>query len=461
MRTYSKADPVERGRRGLCRGHLDKGAAPKTNNRMFKGPALLCLVAVVLSTLRAAAGDWAYTLTIDRGSTNSVAVITAYQGPGGHVAMPGEVDGYPVRAIGNGTRSIDPTGKLTGIVIPDSATSIAGYAFWQPTNLATVTIGAGVRSIGYGAFAYAGKLTELVLPGSVATVGNYAFYRATNLGRVDFGAGLTNIGLAAFSDCPQLAEAVIPEGVVTIGNFAFNFGTGLTNLVLPGTLTNIGRVAFQKCLQLRSVVIPDSVHTIGEEAFARCAMLTNLVLGAGVTNLGRVAFAFCDGLSTVTLGAGVEAVPESLFDGCANLASVVFTGAVTNVGAFALADCPRLTSVFFLGSAPSLAGLESAATILEDSPAAVVYHRPGSLGWGSEWAGRSTAVFQPTAQWSGLTNGTFAFSWSGTGEVPLSVQRQESLISGGWATLTNGVMSGQFTDPQPPVGSAFYRAIYP
>jgi hypothetical protein len=405
---------------------------------------------------------WSYNLAYDRGSTIPYAVITAYQGPAGPAVIPAEIDGHPVRAVGSGTASIDRTSKLTGIVIPDSVTALAKYAFWRPTNLASVTIGSGVRSIGYGAFGYAQNLGEIDLPDSVVSLGDYAFYRATNLARVSLGSGLTNIPLAAFSDCPSLREIVIPEGVTSIGNFAFNAITyrgGLTNVVFPSTLVEIGPVAFQHSAGLTSVTFPPGLERIGQEAFAYCSGLTNLVIGDGVTNIGRVAFAFCDGLATAKVGSGVSVIEDSLFDGCQKLESVVFSGPVTSVGDYAFADCSRLTTVLFTGSAPATPG--PTGDVFGTNPSTVVYFRSAPDEWPASWAGRSVVPFRPVSRVVAADGRFFSFAWTGAGEVPFSVERTTSLAGGDWELLEAGVSTGQFTDQTPPRRAAFYRLLHP
>ena len=55
----------------------------------------------------------------------------------------------------------------------------------------------------------------------------------------------------------------------------------------------------------------------------------------------------------------------------------------------------------------------------------------------------------------------FSLTWSGTGSLPVTIQRREALASGQWTTIQQQVTTGQFTDPSTPPGQAFYRVVYP
>jgi hypothetical protein len=55
----------------------------------------------------------------------------------------------------------------------------------------------------------------------------------------------------------------------------------------------------------------------------------------------------------------------------------------------------------------------------------------------------------------------FSLTWSGTGSLPVTIQRREALTSGQWTTIQQQVTTGQFTDPNTPPGQAFYRVVYP
>ena len=64
---------------------------------------------------------------------------------------------------------------LTSIVIPNSVTSIASWAFWSCSGLTSVTIGDNVTSIGESAFAGCSGITSLTLPSSLSYIGQFAF----------------------------------------------------------------------------------------------------------------------------------------------------------------------------------------------------------------------------------------------------------------------------------------------
>jgi hypothetical protein len=55
----------------------------------------------------------------------------------------------------------------------------------------------------------------------------------------------------------------------------------------------------------------------------------------------------------------------------------------------------------------------------------------------------------------------FSLTWSGTGSLPVTIQRREALASGQWTAIGQQVTTGQFTDPSTPPGQAFYRVVYP
>ncbi|MDR0566069.1 MAG: leucine-rich repeat protein, partial [Prevotellaceae bacterium] len=177
-----------------------------------------------------------------------------------------------------------PEGKTGSYTIPNSVTTIEGFAFQACNGLTSVTIGNSVTTIGEYAFNYCSGLTgTLTIPNSVRSIGSGAFYDCNGLTSVTIGNSVATVGSRAFYYCSGLTSVTIPNSVTTIGAEAFKYCSGLTGtLTIPNSVMTIGNSAFYDCSGLTSVTIPSSVTTIKDYAFSSCSGLTS------VTNLNPV-----------------------------------------------------------------------------------------------------------------------------------------------------------------------------
>ena len=210
--------------------------------------------------------------------------------------VPGELSGaYSVKE-GTGIicdRAFAWCCSLAEVVIPNSVTSIGGFAFHKCESLTGVVIPNSVTSIGDRTFLGCSSLTEVVIPNSVTNIGKFAFSQCESLTEVVIPNSVTSIGEFTFSQCESLTEVVIPNSVTSIGEFAFSQCESLTEVVIPNSVTSIGGFAFAQCESLTEVVIPDSVTSIGKFAFAICCSLTEVVIPDSVTSIGDNAFGGC------------------------------------------------------------------------------------------------------------------------------------------------------------------------
>ena len=172
--------------------------------------------------------------------------------------------------------------SLTSVTIGDSVTTIGNGAFRYCDSLTEFTgkfaedngrilVVDGVLT----AFAPAG-ITEYNIPDSVTTIGGYAFAGCDSLTSVNIPDSVTSIGEYAFYSCDSLTSVNIPDSVTTIGEYAFGYCKSLTSVNIPDSVTEIGECAFAVCASLTSVTIPDSVTSIGERAFYKCTSLTSV-----------------------------------------------------------------------------------------------------------------------------------------------------------------------------------------
>ena len=227
----------------------------------------------------------------------------------------------------------------------------------------------------------------------------------------------------------------ISEGVTSIANYAFQRSTGLARVSIPATTTNIG-----------------------DYAFAYCSALDGLVLPAALQRLGSASFGVCSSLSYITIPASVTNIPFAAFAYCTNLAGATIPASVTSIGDGAFNFCTRLSGVLFAGVPPVLLGTTN--IFLNNTNA--VYRLPEAAGWTNTYSGRPVVVFAPAAGPSAYASpGVFQFSWTGTGAMPMNVQRRLSMDGGAWAVVSSNNSAGSFTDTNAPADRAFYRATLP
>ena len=314
-----------------------------------------------------------------------------------NVAIPSEIDGYPVTTIGN--KAFSGCSGLTSITIPDSVTRVTSWmdenAFSSCPNLKEIVVSSsnpnlksvnGLLLTKDGQTLVAGINGNVTIPDSVTSIGNCAFSYCSGLTSITIPNSVTSIGFCAFSYCSGLTSITIPDGVTRIGGCAFSYCSGLTSIIIPDSVTSIGRFAFSDCSGLTSITIPDGVRSIGDFAFEDCSGLTSITIGNSVTHIWGCAFRGCSGLKEIvvsssnpnyksvngllltkdgkTLVVGINGnvtIPDSVtsiwdcaFLGYSGLTSITIPDGVTRIGGAAFGDCSGLTSITIPNSVTSI-----------------------------------------------------------------------------------------------------------
>ncbi|MFJ7729297.1 leucine-rich repeat protein, partial [Neobacillus sp. NPDC097160] len=199
--------------------------------------------------------------------------ITGYEGPGGVVKIPDEIEGQQVTSIG---RSAFASKQLSEVSLPTGLKSIGDYAF-QFNQLTEVEFPEGLSSIDYDAFRY-NKLTKIAIPEGITQIsgGAFAFNQLTE---VDLPAGITSIGTEAFV-FNNLTKMNFPESLIEIGQGAF-FRNQLSEIFLTKNIKKIGAHAFEGN-NLSEVTITPNVTYIGVDAFKSNAVSDNEFIIFGV-----------------------------------------------------------------------------------------------------------------------------------------------------------------------------------
>ena len=161
---------------------------------------------------------------------------------------------------------------IISVMVGTDVTSIGNAAFYQATNLTSVTIPNSVITIEDFAFGLSG-LTSVTIPASVTSMG-YSVFAAPKLTSVTFepNSQLTKIEYGLFQGT-GLSSIVIPASIV---EGAFSLTPKLTSVTFEpnSQLTTIGTQAFQLASSLTSITIPSGVTTIGSDAFVNSSLNT-------------------------------------------------------------------------------------------------------------------------------------------------------------------------------------------
>lgn len=172
-----------------------------------------------------------------------------------------------------------PPKKSGDIVIPETVTEIASYAFDGCKSITSVSLPSSLLQIGFGAFQLC-TLGKISLPANVKTVTGGAFSN-TYVSEINVdesnpyfksvdGAlySKDELTLVAFP-LLKTEDYEIPEGTTTIGEYAF-YTTKITKLSLPSTITSVERFAIAQSDNIRAVyskVTTPQYTSVSEYAF--------------------------------------------------------------------------------------------------------------------------------------------------------------------------------------------------
>ncbi|HAJ97873.1 MAG TPA: hypothetical protein DCO72_09080, partial [Ruminococcus sp.] len=217
---------------------------------------------------------------------------------------------------------------ITGITELEEASSTnPSYSFYGCTNLSGIILPDSVTSIGNYAFSGCTKLVGIAIPDSVTSVGKRTFCDCKTLTSITIPDSVTSIGVGTFSGCSSLEEISIPfvgdrsygSGCSsTNGTFGYIFGSGSYS---GGEATeqyygaSYPSITYYIPSTLKKVTVTGGSILYG--AFYGCSNLTSITIGDGVTSIESYAFSGCSSLEELTVpfvGNSVSASSEkSLF----------------------------------------------------------------------------------------------------------------------------------------------------
>ena len=169
--------------------------------------------------------------------------------------------------------------RNTDITVRNGTVGIAAAAFFEQTNLRSITIPNSVTSgIATHTFYMCRSLERVVLGNGIPYIGNWAFVDVRALTDVTFGTGLKHIGDWAFVNAP-LSALNLPDGLLTIGERAIPTQSTFDYVIIPDSVTHMGTGA------LHNVTIYANLGTEGHAYSMRTGTIRFIPLDMMATDV--------------------------------------------------------------------------------------------------------------------------------------------------------------------------------
>lgn len=204
--------------------------------------------------------------------------------------------------------------NLASIIIPEGVRTLEPICMRGCSYLTSVQVPQTVTTIGYNCMASCDKLESFTFPDNITGMGYGIFSKCHNLKEVSLPRNITTLPESTFYWCYALTDIEIPESVTKIGDSAFA-SAGLVSVTLPAGLKSIEDNAFDICSDLCDIrytdgtecssqlILKEGLESVGKNAFTRCRQLTAVHIPASVTKIGAAAFT-AEGIQSMTIADG-------------------------------------------------------------------------------------------------------------------------------------------------------------
>jgi len=301
-------------------------------------------------------------------------------------------------------------GSATTVIISGYDT-IGSFAFYQKTQITSVTIPSSVTNIQTSAFRETG-LTSVFIPSSVTIMGSDVFAYTQNLTNIDVDINnpnlssqdgvlfnktkttllkyptwnsrltytipstVTNISTRSFGviqySWNKLENVVLNEGLLTIQDFAFR-ACIFSTINIPSSVTSVASLTFYSMITASINVDSSNPNYSSQDGvlfnknktiilnYSHGNTQTSYTIPSTVTIIREYSFTMLSliplvyqNLQTVIISNSVTTIGFHAFAFINSLKSVTIGNSVSTIGSEAFDNCFNLTSVTFLGLIPTI-----------------------------------------------------------------------------------------------------------
>lgn len=208
--------------------------------------------------------------------------ITSYNGTGGVVTIPAEIDGKKVVAIDQ----LRDRNDITKIILPEGLTEICSEAFVRMSNLKEVVLPGTLKKIGYEAFAFSG-ITFIIIPESVIEIESGAF-NGSQLKSLHIPKNAQLYG-SIIAYCKAIKNITVDPAnpyyaadgkylYSKSGGTAVDYAGGITDerITIPSYIKNIMHYCFRDNQHIETVITHKNLVKIYYFAFRGCSNLKEI-----------------------------------------------------------------------------------------------------------------------------------------------------------------------------------------
>ena len=276
------------------------------------------------------------------------AILRGYDGAGGDVVVPAEIDGFTVDVIGV---SVFKGDTITSLTLPETVLELRSNAVASCKKLASVTLPQSLVVINRMNFFSCNALSEVTIPAGVRYIGDGSFRFCDALRKITFEGVCPAIDMDCFSVLPEDAVAYVPDDQLEAYTAAFE-NAGSTVSVQPSgknavVVENNGYVEEEFDFDASTGTITSY------NGYATYLAIPETIGGAPVKAIGPEAFASHSYLAFLELPEGLEAIGDSAFYNCETLGRVKFPSTLKTIGSNAFYNAYK-SSVLELTSVESI-----------------------------------------------------------------------------------------------------------
>ena len=339
--------------------------------------------------------------------------ITKYEGPGGDVTVPGEIDGNPVRGIYR--KVFMNNGQITALRLSEGIACLGDSATYKMAALTEVSLPEGFGALEDANFNSCPNLTEVTLPPTLVYIGDSCFSFDKGLRSVTFTGPAPVVHDGAFRSLPadftvlapddllDAYRAALPDGVNIMSSgsraeypaeapaedFYFEPDEGTiyeyrghaAYVVVPEEIngvavTAIKGYAFDEADDTYHLELPDSMTAVPDDLFRRMNNLTRAVLPPHAVSVGMEAFKYC-ALPELRIPETVTAIGNECFAN-AKIGALIFEGTALPAFGKNIFEDARISQVF-MGWQSTDAQLAEAEAVLNGLGLSVTVGRAEKL----------------------------------------------------------------------------------